>query len=175
MQSSDDVEFRDPQRQGLLRLLHHLLHSELEAIGIPPLAAEGTELAAQDAVVGEVDVAVEDVVARRPFLALVGQIGQGSQCVEVLGRKQADRLDSESRSPAWTCSAMSANPLRWIRNSTAHRTTDPPGWRPLFLGRRPQAAAKSGAAATRHHHRLLELPLGADFPGSCQKSLMIPP
>ena len=70
MQPADDVQFRDAERQRLARLLDNFLDGMLEAVGVALFAGEGAELAAQDAVIGVIDVAVDDVAGAIADLAL---------------------------------------------------------------------------------------------------------
>ena len=72
MQPAHDVQLRDAQPQRLARLADDLLDGELEPVRIPLLARERAELAAQDAVVGVVDVPVEDVAGTVAGFALAG-------------------------------------------------------------------------------------------------------
>ena len=88
VQPADDMEFGDAQGQRLTGLGHHLFFGQLKPVVVALLAAEGAELAAQDAVVGVVDVPVEDVGSLAPIAALVGEVGQSRQRVEVPGLEQ---------------------------------------------------------------------------------------
>ena len=92
MQPADDVQLGDAQLQRLARLLDDLLDGQLEAVGVALLAGEGAELAAQDAVVRVVDVAVDDVAGAVAHLALAGEVGDGAEGVQVLALEQAQRV-----------------------------------------------------------------------------------
>ena len=84
MQPSDDVQFRDAERERLTRLLHHLLDAQLEAVLVALLAGEGAELAGEDAVVRVVEVAVEDVAGAVAHLPLPREVRDGPDGVDVL-------------------------------------------------------------------------------------------
>ena len=92
MQPADDVQFRDAEFQRLARLLDHLRDAQLEAVGVAFLARERAELAAQDAVVGVVEVAIDDEAGAIAHLLLSRKIGDGAEGVEVLGFKQPQRV-----------------------------------------------------------------------------------
>src|SRR6266545_103568 len=83
MQSADDVQLGDPDGQRLARFLDHLRNRQLEAVLVAFLAGERAELAAQDAVVRIVDVAVDDVAGATAVLALVDKIRNGADGVQV--------------------------------------------------------------------------------------------
>src|ERR1051325_5979646 len=89
VQSADDVQFRDAEPQRLARLLDHLLDAQLKAVLVALLAREGAELAAQDAVVGVVEVAVDDVAGAVADLAFPGEIGERAKGIEVFRLEQA--------------------------------------------------------------------------------------
>src|SRR5213080_3993085 len=61
MQAANDVQFGNPQVQRLTRFLDDLLDCKLKPIRIPLFSRERTELAAQDAIIGVIDVTVNDV------------------------------------------------------------------------------------------------------------------
>src|SRR5437879_8676831 len=88
MQSADNVQLGNAQRQRLARFLHDLVSAQLEAVFVAFLAGERAELAAQDAVVRIVDVAVDDVAGAAPILALVHKIRDGADGVEVFALEQ---------------------------------------------------------------------------------------
>src|SRR6266571_5540424 len=88
MQSADNVQLGDAQRQRLARFLRDLVNAQLEAVFVAFLAGERAELAAQDAIVRVVDVAVEDVAGAAPILALVHKIRDGADGVEVFALEQ---------------------------------------------------------------------------------------
>jgi len=92
MQPSYDVQFGDPKQQGLTSLLHHLIDRELKSIGIALLARESAKLAREDAVVGVVNVAIDDVAGPFTYFALTNEIGDRADGVQVLARKQSQRI-----------------------------------------------------------------------------------
>ena len=77
MQSADDVQFRDAELQRFARFLDHLRNGQLETIRITFLARERTELAAQDAVVRVVEVAIDDIAGAIADFLLAREIGNG--------------------------------------------------------------------------------------------------
>ncbi len=92
MQPADDVQFGDAQSQRLARLLDDLSDGELEAVGVAFLAGERAELAAQDAVVRVVDVAVDDVAGAVADLLLAREVGDGADGVQILALEQPERI-----------------------------------------------------------------------------------
>ena len=92
MQAADDVQFGHAHGQGLARFLRDFLDGELHAVGVALFAGEGAELAAQDAVVGVVDVAVDDVAGAGAVFAPANQIGERAEGVEVLAFKKTQGL-----------------------------------------------------------------------------------
>src|SRR5208282_6341812 len=68
------------------------LDGELEAVGVALLAGKGTELAAQDAIIRVVDVAVDDVAGATAGFALASEVGDGANGVEVLALEEAERV-----------------------------------------------------------------------------------
>src|ERR1700756_936680 len=92
MQSTNDMQFGDADGQRLTRLLDHLLDRELEAVRIALLAGERAELAAQDAVVGIVEIAGDDVTGAVAALFLARKIGDATDGVQVLGFEEPQRV-----------------------------------------------------------------------------------
>ena len=92
MQSADDVQFSDAERERLARLLHNLFDGQLKAVGVAFLARERAELARQDAIIRVVDVAVDDVAGAVAGFFLARQIGDGADGVQVLRFKQPERV-----------------------------------------------------------------------------------
>src|SRR2546430_14908763 len=88
MQPADNVQLRDAQRQRFARLLNDFVRGQLETVLVALLAREGAELAAQDAVVRVVDVAVDDVAGAAAVLALVYKVGDGADRIEVFALEQ---------------------------------------------------------------------------------------
>ena len=81
-----------PRRSASRAFCDDFLDGELEAVGVALLAGEGAELAAQDAVVRVVDVAVDDVAGAVAHLALAGEVGDGADGVQVLALEKAERV-----------------------------------------------------------------------------------
>ena len=92
MQSTDDVQFRDAERQRLARLLDHLRDGQLEAIRIAFLARERAELAGEDAIVRVVDVTINDEAGAQAVFTLVHEIGNGTNGIQVFRLKQPQRV-----------------------------------------------------------------------------------
>src|ERR1019366_6964572 len=88
----DDMQFGDTQAESLAGLGHDFLDGELEAIGVALLAGEGAELAAQDAVIRVVDVAVDDVAGTAGHFALPDKVGDGAENVQVVALEKAERV-----------------------------------------------------------------------------------
>src|SRR5581483_141871 len=62
---------------------------ELEAVRVALLSGEGAELAAQDAGVGVIDVAIDDVAGAVAGLALAREVGDGADGIEVPALEEA--------------------------------------------------------------------------------------
>ena len=92
MQAADDVQFGDAEFQGFARFLHDLRGREFEAVGIAFLAREGAELARENAVIGIIDVAIDDVARAIAHFLLPHQIRDGSDRVQILRFKQPQSI-----------------------------------------------------------------------------------
>src|SRR2546430_10978195 len=60
-ESALDADFGGAELPGFGRLFRHLIQTEVVGVRFARAAAEGTEFASDEADVGEVDVAVDDV------------------------------------------------------------------------------------------------------------------
>jgi hypothetical protein len=92
VQPADYVKFRNSKVQRPLRLLHDFLHRELKSVRVSLLPGKGAELAAQDAVVRVVDIAIDDEAGAIARLSLPGKVRDGAQRVEVLALEEPQRL-----------------------------------------------------------------------------------
>src|SRR5687768_9787445 len=92
MEAADDVKLRDAEVQGLARFVHHLLDGELKAIGVTLLASKSAELAAQDAIVGVIDVAVDDIAGAVANLSVAHKIRNRAHRVQVFAFEEPERL-----------------------------------------------------------------------------------
>src|SRR5882672_6039407 len=90
MQATDDVQFGDAKMQRLARHLHNLLDRVLKPIRIAFFAGESAKLAAQDAVVGIVDVTIENVACAVSVFALPHEIGNGPKTIQVLALEKPE-------------------------------------------------------------------------------------
>ena len=88
VQPADNVQFRDAQTQRFPGLLDDFLDGELESVRIALLARKGAELAAQDAVIRVIDVAVENVARLAAHFSLPRQIRDGADRVQILAFEQ---------------------------------------------------------------------------------------
>jgi hypothetical protein len=61
MQPADDVQFSDPEAQRFAGFLDDCFDAELKAVRVPFFARERAELAAQDAVIGVINVPINDI------------------------------------------------------------------------------------------------------------------
>jgi hypothetical protein len=89
MQATHDVQFGNSEMQRFTGLLNNLFDGKLETIRISLLASEGTELATQDAVIGIIDVTIDDVARSVTDLSLPGEIGDRSDRVQILALEKA--------------------------------------------------------------------------------------
>ena len=92
MQPADNVQFGDAEIQRFARFLHDFFDAELKAIRVALLARERAKLAAQDAVVRIVDVAIDDVTGAIAVFALSGEIGDGAERIQIFGFKQTQSV-----------------------------------------------------------------------------------
>ena len=95
MQATHNMQFRNSQMERLARLLHDLLDGELESIGIAFFARKGAKLAAQDAIIGIIDISVDDVaraVADSGRTGSAGKIRDGTHGVEILALEKPQRV-----------------------------------------------------------------------------------
>ena len=88
-----------PVLPGLLGLGRHISDGHLEGVVVPLLGAEGAELAVQDADIGVVDVAVEDIGCHVPVLPLPDDVSHVADAVQIArGRKNEPLLPGEALS-----------------------------------------------------------------------------
>jgi hypothetical protein len=92
MQPADDVQLSDPQLKSFARFLDNFFHTKLKAIRIPLLSSERAELAAQNAIIGIIDVAINDVARAIADFSLPREIGNGSNSVQVLAFEKPQRI-----------------------------------------------------------------------------------
>ncbi len=69
-----------------------MLGRELKAIRVALLLRERAELAGEDAVIGVVDVAVDDVAGALTDFALARKISDGAHRIQVLAFEKAERV-----------------------------------------------------------------------------------
>ena len=89
MQSANNVELGDAEVESLPGHLDNFLHGILEAVRIALLARKRAELAAQDAIIGIIDVAVDDVAGAVADFAFAHEVRDGPEGIQVLGFKEA--------------------------------------------------------------------------------------
>src|ERR1043166_9659751 len=92
MKPPHNVQFGDPNVQGLSRHLNDFLYRVLKPISIPFFSCEGAKLAAQYAVVGIVDIPVQDVAGPIAVLTRPHKVGDGSESIYVLRFEQPERV-----------------------------------------------------------------------------------
>src|SRR5437667_1951023 len=95
MQSANDVQLGDADAQRFARFLDDLFDAELETVGIPFFARERTKLAAQNAVIGIIDVAVDDVtgaIGERAEADLPREVGDSADGVQIFALEQAQSV-----------------------------------------------------------------------------------
>src|SRR5438132_3495855 len=90
MESAHDMQLGNAKSQRLARLLHNFLYAVLKAIRVALLACERAELATEDAVVGIVDVAIDDVAGAIADLPLTRLISDRPHGIEVFAFKQTE-------------------------------------------------------------------------------------
>jgi hypothetical protein len=78
VEAADDMEFGDPDLEGFAGFLDHFIDGEFESVLVTFFAGEGAELAAEDAVIGIIDVAVDDVAGARLVALAVGEVGEAA-------------------------------------------------------------------------------------------------
>jgi hypothetical protein len=88
METADDMQFGDAEGEGFAGFGQHLVEGQLEAVGVAFLAGEGAELATEDAVIGVIEVAVDEVGGVGSDAAVAEFVGQGTEGVEVAGSEE---------------------------------------------------------------------------------------
>src|SRR2546423_15402528 len=89
MQAADNVQFGDPEAQRLARLFDDLVQGQLETVRIALFSSKGAKLAAQDAVIGIIDVAIEDITGAVAYLGLSRKVGNRADRVKIFAFEQA--------------------------------------------------------------------------------------
>src|SRR5262245_36157997 len=92
MKATDHVDLSDTQFHRRLHLGNDFLRGMLEAIGIPHFSSKRAEFAAEYAVVGIVNVTVDDIAGALPDLLLSREICNRPNRVQVLALEQTQRL-----------------------------------------------------------------------------------
>ena len=92
MQSADDVNLRDAEFERFLRLLDHLRQVVLVRAGITPPPVERAEVTVEDADVGVIDVAVEDVERDVAVVAFAHQVGHRADGRQIVRPKQPQAI-----------------------------------------------------------------------------------
>src|SRR5579863_753900 len=88
MQAADDVEFGDAEFKGVAGFFDDFFDGKLEAVGIALFAGESAELATENAVVGVVDVAIDDVAGAITVFAAALDIRDCAEGVEIGGLEE---------------------------------------------------------------------------------------
>jgi len=91
MQSADDVQFRDANFQRLARFLNNFLDGKLKAVRVAFLARERAKLAGQNAIIGIIDVAIDDVARTIADFELPRKIRNRADGVQIFRLEQSQR------------------------------------------------------------------------------------
>jgi hypothetical protein len=83
MQSADDVQFRNAERESFLGHGNHLFDSVLKTIAIAFLTGEAAELAGKNTVVGVVKVTINNIAGTIASFLLTADVGQTTHGIEV--------------------------------------------------------------------------------------------
>ena len=83
MEAADHVDFGDADIEAALHAVEDFINGHLKGVLLVFARSECAELAAEDAVVGVVDVEVVDVGADVPVLALADDVGDCAEGVQV--------------------------------------------------------------------------------------------
>lgn len=78
VEAADDMEFCDSDLEGFAGFLDHFIDGEFEAVLVTFFAGEGAELATEDAVIGVIDVAVDDIAGAGVVTLAVGEVGEAA-------------------------------------------------------------------------------------------------
>lgn len=92
MQPAHNVQFCDPEGERFACFVDDFFYGVLKSIGVALLSRKGAELAAQYAVVGVVEIAVNDVAGAVACFAIPRHVRQCPHCVEVLFVEKAHCL-----------------------------------------------------------------------------------
>jgi hypothetical protein len=82
------MQFGDAELESLTSLLNDLLNSVLEPVGIALFTRESAELAAENAIIGVVDVTIQDVTGPVTIFPLAHQVGDCAEGVQVFALEQ---------------------------------------------------------------------------------------
>src|ERR1700746_132624 len=86
------MQLCNSEMESFLCLLNDFLDGKLKTVCIPLFPCKRTELAAQNAVIGIINVTIEDVTGAVADFALPGQIGKCPKHVQLFALKQTKRL-----------------------------------------------------------------------------------
>src|SRR5207249_11858572 len=86
------VQLGNAKRQRLPRQFDHFVRAILETIGVALLAGKGAELAAQNAVIGVVEITVENIAGAVAHFLLSAKISDGAERIKVFAFKQPQRV-----------------------------------------------------------------------------------
>ena len=92
MQAADDMQFSNAQVQRFARFLDDFIDGELESVGIALFPRKRAKLAAQNAIVRIVDVAVQDITGPVADFALTREVSDGAKRVQVLALDKPQRV-----------------------------------------------------------------------------------
>ena len=95
MKAANDVQFRNPEKERFTSLLHDFIGRQLKTIGIAFLTSKRAELAAQDAIIRIIDVAVDDIAGPISLLAQPAsprQIRNGADHIQIFALEKPQRV-----------------------------------------------------------------------------------
>ena len=88
MKTTDHVNLRDPHQKRAANGLNDFGNGHFERMRITFPSAEGTKLAGENADVGVIDVAIEDVSGTVPVFSFTNDVGDQAERVDVGGPVQ---------------------------------------------------------------------------------------
>src|SRR5437763_2960092 len=99
MQAADDVQLGNSDGQRLARFLHDLFYRELKTICIALFSRKRAELAAQDAIIGIINVAIDDVTGAIAHFALPDKVCDGADRIQVFALEEPQRVSLTNALP----------------------------------------------------------------------------
>src|SRR5262245_26807809 len=93
MESADDVQFGDPKVKRFAGFLNNFINRKLETIRVALFTGKGAELAAENAIIRIIDIAINDIASPVADPALASEISDGTKCIQIFGFEKPQSID----------------------------------------------------------------------------------